>query len=365
MVEIFNLKITSLEKTVETILEPVYSKIRGREILLKPNVLGAYPPEKAVTTHPELVRVLYRKLKEMGARPVVGDSPGGTVTDPYRAAEISGILESCEGNFINLTGDLLEVSLSKNPKIAKIWISRRYYESLFVINLPKMKTHSLTIITGAIKNLYGIIPGGLKLHLHSEAPSLEEFSSLLVDIYEIRPPNLNIMEAILAMEGEGPAHRQPREVGLILSSENAVELDAITSHIMGIPPRRVPHIRIAHQRGLGEIEPAKIKVKGELVKIPSFKPPSAFRSFLEKTLNRYARILVLTPLVNTEICTKCSDCATNCPRDAIKLSPYPVINRNLCISCFACAETCPQGALSIPTIKEEFAHRLRRRIPRS
>ncbi len=362
MIEIFNLKNTSLDNAIDSILSPIYSKVRGVEVLLKPNILGAYPPEKAVTTHPDLIRTLYRKLKDMGAKPIVGDSPGGTVTDPNMAAKISGIYDACEGNFINLTGDIVEINLPKNPKIPKIWVSRKYLESPFVINIPKMKTHSLTIITGAIKNLYGIIPGNFKLRLHSEAPTLEEFSRLLADIYEIRPPDLNIMEAILAMEGEGPAHGQPKEVGLIISSENAVELDAITSQIMGIPPIRVAHLRIAHQRGLGDIEPAKITISGTILKIPSFKPPSALKSFLEKTLNRYARILTLTPELNFEKCSKCGDCTQNCPRNAIELLPYPKINSKLCISCFVCAETCPKGALIIPTVKKEMLNRIRRRI---
>lgn len=365
MVNIYDLKKISLEQAIESILKPYSFKLKGMDVLLKPNLLGAYPPEKAVTTHPALVKTLYQHLIDIGAKPVVGDSPGGTVTDYKKAAEVSGILEACAGNFINLTGEIVEVNLKGNKKIPKIWVSKKYLEAQFIINLPKMKTHSLTLLTGSIKNLYGILPGNFKLKLHSEAPSLRDFSSLLIDIYEIRPPDINIMEAILAMEGDGPSHGKPRELDLVLSSENGVELDALTSHIMGIPPQKIVHLKLAYERGLGEIDIAKISISGDLKKIKPFKTPPTFKNLLETTLNRYAKTLSITPELKKEKCTKCGDCQKNCPKLAINLQPFPEINKEVCISCFVCVENCYQGAFIIPSVKKEFINRIKRRIIKS
>ncbi len=363
MVNIYDLKTNKVESVIFEILKPFEPSVNKKEVLIKPNLLGAYDPEHGATTHPEVVKHIYQQLKVLGANPIGGDSPGGTVTDFDFAASISGLKQACEGNFISLTREVTEVNLPANKKIPSIFISDFFKNAPFVINVPKMKTHTLTTITGAIKNLYGIIPGSLKLKLHSEAPSIEEFSSLLIDILQIRPPDINIMEAIIAMEGDGPAHGSTRKTNLILFSTNAVELDAIAAYMMGIEPRKVHHLRIAYQRGLGEINPEKIKVTGNLFRIPSFKPPSTYKTFLERTLNRFANIIALTPDINNKICNKCGDCIKNCPKNVITMKEYPFINRTDCISCFVCAENCPMGAIYIPkTIKDEFNARIKRRM---
>ncbi|MBT9174958.1 MAG: Ferredoxin [candidate division WS2 bacterium] len=363
MVNIYDLNTNKIEPIIFEILKTFETSVNKKVVLIKPNLLGAYDPEHGATTHPEVVKHIYQQLKMLGANPIGGDSPGGTVTDFEFAASISGLKQACEENFVSLTREVTEVNLPANKKIPSIFISQLYKNAPFIINVPKMKTHTLTTITGAIKNLYGIIPGSLKLRLHSEASSIKEFSSLLVDIYQIRPPDINIMEAITAMEGDGPAHGSIRKTNLILYSTNAIELDAIAAYMMGINPRNVHHLRIANQRGLGEINPEKIKVIGNLFRIPSFKPPSTYKTFLERALNRFANIIALTPNINTKICTKCGDCIKNCPKNAINMKEYPLINRADCISCFVCAECCPVGAIYLPkSIKGEFNARIKRRL---
>jgi ferredoxin len=222
------------------------------------------------------------------------------------------------------------------PKIVK--------EADLVINVPKLKTHTLTKMTGAIKNLYGCVPGGVKQSLHREAIGEQKFSHLLIDIYSHIKPGLNIMDAVIAMEGEGPASGKPRKVGLILASRNTIALDVAASRLMGFHPSQILAIEDAVKRGLASYD---IEVVGDFRKIPDLKfiQPNRFKRAIVKTfLTGMSKEKIVC---DKEKCIKCGICMKHCPMKAITLCPYPEINSKKCIRCFCCIEVCPHHALHL------------------
>jgi ferredoxin len=212
------------------------------------------------------------------------------------------------------------------------------------INTCKLKTHTLTKLTGAVKNLYGSIPGGVKQMYHRDAKGEKNFSNLLVDIYQNIKPELNIMDAVIAMEGEGPSSGKPKNVKLLLASKNAIALDIAASELMGYSPKKIFTIKEAVKRKLGNYN---IKIVGDLKKIPNlkFEKPSSFKRVMVN-----AFLIGMTRekiIVDKDKCVKCGLCAEKCPMKAISLNPYPIINPRKCIRCFCCIEVCPQHAIHL------------------
>jgi uncharacterized protein (DUF362 family) len=212
----------------------------------------------------------------------------------------------------------------------------------YIIDMPKMKTHMLAKYTGAIKNLYGLIPGGMKQKLHNYARDEKKFSELLVDIYQNVKPQLTIMDAIVGMEGHGPTSGHPKKAGLILASRNAVALDIAATKIMQINPKEVYHIAEAVKRGF--YPNFNFELAG-LKKLPLIHFRKAHIEKRKKVIKGLFREVPI--VVDEGKCVKCGICAKYCPAKAIRLAPYPVINRKKCIRCFCCMEVCPKHALSL------------------
>ncbi len=108
------------------------------------------------------------------------------------------------------------------------------------------------MITGAIKNSYGFIPGAQKAMLHKAAGSPKRFHEAIVAVFSLRVPDLFIMDAVVGMEGNGPASPDLRDIGLILASDNAVAMDAVVADMMGCDPGRILFLQKAKAAGLGE-----------------------------------------------------------------------------------------------------------------
>lgn len=235
----------SLRSLVEEIFETFPRNWQGKKVLVKPNILAPHPPESAVTTHPALVRCLVEVLKNLGAKVIVGDNPGvGGYGRSKKSADACGLFEASMGCFLNLGQNPVQQRV-ESKYFDSLAISREVLEVDEIVNLPKLKTHSLTVLTGAIKNTFGYIAGGDKMRIHASCPTPMQFAEALVDIYSLRPPTLNIMDAVVAMEGNGPANGSPIRLGKILASDNAVSLDAVAVHFLGQKIKRVPHLEIA------------------------------------------------------------------------------------------------------------------------
>lgn len=323
--------------------------LHGKKILLKPNILGPYPPEKGITTHPSLVQAIIEFLKKKGAFCLVGDNPGlqGYAANE-RCAKISGIWEAAKECFINLAKETTQVEI-QSPFLKNLIISKIILDVDYIINLPKFKTHLQTKITGAVKNMFGIVVGAEKARVHLTASKPENFAEALLDIYQIRPPDLTIMDAIVGMEGNGPSGKDLRPIGKILVSDNGVALDTLMAEMMGLSPHKVDYLRLAAARGLGEIDINKIEIQGQWTRLKDFKLPftlasqGKFGTLLNKVFYRFfsrPRLKFLRSL-----CTKCRVCIVHCPVGALSMKDGLSLDQSKCVACYCCYELCPQQAI--------------------
>lgn len=319
---------------------------KGDRVLLKPNLLAACLPEVGVDTHPEVVRAVIRLTREAGGTPLVGDSPGGCVK-VEEVYELSGIKKICEEESAEL------IKFNRVSDREGVPIACEALEADKIISIPKLKTHCLTVITGAIKNIFGIVPGIFKSECHRLHPHVEDFARLLVDIFSFVRPSLSIMDGIVAMEGNGPRSGNIKELGLIIASSDSVALDSVASSIIGLNPSDVPTTVEANKRKLGEAELKKIEVVGESlrnVKVDGFKLPKmpALIHLPARLLNVLAPLGRFRPKINPKRCQQCNLCVDSCPVKAIEVYPYGYrIDYQKCILCLCCNEVCPHQAVFI------------------
>ncbi len=346
-------KVTDLAAAVREALDFLDYDFSGRRVWVKPNLLGAHLPEAGVTTDPELVRWVVRELRRRKpADVVVFDNPGGALnTDIASFIRPTGVIEASQGAFRTAPQTPTMLKL-RSRFVAEIPVSTFIGESDIILNLPVFKTHALTILTGAVKNLFGIIPGGHKSFLHTVTGSADEFAELLVDIYQTVPiPVLTIVDALRGMDGQnGPSGGRVLDIGRIIAGTNPVAVDAVMALMAGTDPGSVPTTRIAASRGLGPAEQALIELVGDFAQVKGFRLPSRRVAALATGLagSTAYRLLQRRPLLDRRNCTKCQRCADNCPARAIAMSPFPVIDRQKCIMCYCCIELCPEQAMIVP-----------------
>ncbi len=326
----------------------------GQTVLLKPNLFSAHTPDHAVTTHPELVRQVIRLCEKAGAGKIwVGDSPVGG-QDERKLWSSTGMLEAVSGT----TAELKSWQTPQTPLKCgdDILAVPEWYSSVdTVISLPKLKAHCLTTLTCGLKNVYGIVSGQAKIQFHMKYPSPLTMSAFLVRVFTELKPQLTIADAVIAMEGNGPAHGHPAPVGVLLASRDTVALDAVGCSALKIPPSAVPMIRLASESNLGRMDKSMIDCMDSGVsrlQAVRMKPSLArILRYIPEPLYRLSTILwQLRPGIIAKQCVKCGNCVTNCPRKTIhKHAPtgYPRINQKDCIACFCCMESCPQGAIAL------------------
>jgi uncharacterized protein (DUF362 family)/Pyruvate/2-oxoacid:ferredoxin oxidoreductase delta subunit len=325
----------------------------GDRVLIKPNLLKARPPEAAVTTHPEIVRSVIRLVQEAGGQALVGDSPG--MGDLKKVAEKAGILDVVQEESA-LLADFNDVVQLKNAgRFQRFEVARVVHEADVLINLPKLKTHGMTTLTGAVKNLFGCIPGKRKVQWHfNTGVNHDLFMRMLIELYVLLRPSLTVMDAIVGMEGNGPGSGDPRAVGVIIAGRDAVAVDAVSSHIAGVSPHRLPILQAAARSGTGETNLQQIELLGDPL---SNLPVSPFRlpprAHLEWPLPEWMRkslknAFTARPVINAESCIQCGICQQHCPQKAIQNSGKSLTVRYRdCIRCFCCQEFCPQGAVTV------------------
>lgn len=326
---------------------------RGRKALVKPNISDPLPPEKASNTHPLFVKAVIEIAQEAGSEVWVGEcSAGGGEGITAKCLEISGIgavVRETGVEFRNFQEEpFVQRAIPNSKVLEKTDFASAFFQADLVVNLPKLKTHGLTFMTGAVKNCFGFVHPQERKYLHKTFPKREQFSQGLVDIYSFIKPHLTIMDAVVAMEGEqGPSFGNPRKLGMVIAGEDGVAVDAVAANIIGYNPLAIPIIKYAEERGVGVGSLERIEVVGSRVKkVTDFKLHPLFDNKYRK-IEGFGKSFVMLPEVDRLKCIKCGTCAENCPVGAIKMSPYPVIDRRKCIMCYCCHELCPTGACKL------------------
>jgi len=319
---------------------------KGEKVLVKPNILSGSLPERGANTHIEIVRAVVKLVKQCEAIPVIGDNPGGSARpkDVYRSSGMSSVADK-EGVALAEVRDV--------KMVGGIPIASYFFECDKIISLPKMKTHNLTILTGAIKNMYGAISGAHKTELHKRFPTLKEFVNVLLDVFGAVRPHLVLMDGVIAMDGDGPATGTLKSAGLLIAGQDSVAVDSVFSHLIGVNPFNILTTKEAHGRGLGEIELENIEILGERIEnafVSEFRlPRSNIVMRLPGPLVKVmAGLVKFRPYINERLCKKCRICAESCPVAAITIGErQSVIDFQKCIRCMCCNEVCPYSAVEL------------------
>lgn len=312
------------------------------------------PAEKGIVTHPVFVEAVLNLLKALAADITVGDDIQSGSGDGF---QLSGFRQMCQRagvRLINLRETGFVETACHGHFLEKVYLSKTLLDADVIINLPKLKTHSLCVFTGGVKNIYGTIPTGLRRKFHGQYIRNEDFSQVGTDIFSAVRPRLTIMDGIIAMEGEGPAAGSLRRLGVILTSQDAVAVDAVATKIIGLNPLDIYTTRYAAERGLGIGYLPDIKIVGETidsVTLTDFRPPASVVKVLIRRVPRGLPRFILgqfsiKPNVIERRCTGCTECQKICPVGAISESSQTAkIAHDICIECMCCHEVCRFDAI--------------------
>jgi uncharacterized protein (DUF362 family)/Pyruvate/2-oxoacid:ferredoxin oxidoreductase delta subunit len=336
---------------------------KGEQVVLKVNLLRGAPPDEAVTTHPSVVLALSKEVEAAGGIPIVADTPSGTISQKRlrKVYDATGLLELEKRGELRLNWDI-SVSRVSHPEgkvLRSVDILKAVDEADAVITVPKLKTHTLTGITGATKILYGVIPGLAKAGYHAKLPEVDRFCDMLLDLVVLVKPRLSVMDGIVGMEGEGPSAGKLRRGNVLLASADSFALDVAMAAFMGADPRAIPILEAARKRGLAPLSADGLALLGDPlgnVRAGDWKLPSTRVGFWENMsdrlpapfMRRMGSLLVRRPVPDRKLCNACGECAQNCPQKCIRIVNDVVrIDYARCQSCFCCSETCPRKAMRV------------------
>jgi len=318
---------------------------KGSRVLIKPNLLAPAPPEKAIVTHPLIIRAAVEYVLQKGAHPVISDSPASGSFE--KILRESGIKKALEGLKVEFKEFRKAVTVEVGKPFGKIEIAEDAMNADLFINLPKLKTHTQMLLTLGVKNLFGCIVGMKKPEWHLRAGMDREiFARLLVRIYQAVNPSVTIIDGILAMEGQGPGRSgEPRKIGIIAGSQDTAALDIALCRMLGITPKRLLTNKIAIEEGIANED---VEIDGVMPEIRNFKfPEMTSGMFGPKQFHGFMRRhLTQRPVCNDKMCKLCGECWRYCPAEAISHSKKRIsFNYDKCIRCYCCIEVCPHGAL--------------------
>lgn len=229
----------------------------GSTVVVKPNLCTAVPEKWSMSnTDPRVAHALCELLLTRAAKVFVVESDGLRQT-AWEAFDVSGYrsLEALGVTLVNLSeAEQVEVDV---PPAGRVKLPRLMLNNDVFITLPVLKTHALTYFTGSIKNQWGCVPQYDRILLH------QYLNPMLAELHAIFKPQLSIMDAIIAMEGRGPANGKPRRMDLLLASRDSVALDATCMRLAGLDPERCQHLMLTAQKGLGQWQEDAISVDGD------------------------------------------------------------------------------------------------------
>ncbi|MDY7028979.1 MAG: DUF362 domain-containing protein [Spirochaetota bacterium] len=338
--------------------------VADKRVLLKPNILRDAPVNKAVTTHPEFVRAAIRLCRELGAAEImVGDSPGVHLAN-FRGTScgIHQVVEEEGAVWVDFSGPKYRVPVPE-PYLEKEFILTGALQEVdAVISLPKLKTHQLMGYTGAMKNLFGLLPGYAKAAFHVKYPGRDDIGRMIVDLVSAVKPHYALMDGIVGMEGPGPGNGYPRSVGLVAVSSSLLALDMIAAEFIGYRWNDIPSNRFGAERLDGIGSPDDIEVRGAALeelrpknfqRIEENRPGVLLRILLRFSFIRRIEIRMRPrPVFDHDKCILCGECVAICASRALAFEGSGedrrvVIQYKQCIRCYCCHEVCPADAISI------------------
>jgi len=312
----------------------------GKRVLVKPNILIPKSPESAATTHPAVIEAVCAAFVEVGADVAVIDSTGA----PHKKMFLrlmygrTGIKKAVKQSGAKLSFDTsaTEVNFPQGEILNEFSVLKPVYDADLVISLAKAKTHGFQLMTGCVKNMFGCIPGLAKPRLHRRFQKREDFAKMLVDVCEFIKPGLNILDAIVGMEGQGPASGDPKPTGVILGGISPYAVDVAQCYLMGLKIDNIYTINEAVSRGLSPGSPNDLEWLGD--------DPKDFRQIYKPAVINETDAV---PYISDN-CTGCAACVRVCPMKCMKIIDNKVkINVKECIKCYCCHEFCPEKAIEL------------------
>ena len=357
---------SEVEASLREALEPLggLSCLKpGMRVAVKVNLVTALKPDAAATVHPSVVCAVVKMLRERHAEVVIGDGPGGLYSASYLRVvyDVCGMKQAEKfGAKLNDDFSVQEAEFPEAVQAKRFPYTAYLGKADVIIDLCKLKTHGMMGMSCAVKNFFGTIPGLKKPEFHYMFPRPEDFANVLVDLYEYSAPRLCICDAVIGMEGNGPAMGSPRKIGCLIAGRNGHMLDAVAAGLIGLTPADVPTLHAAVKRNLLPEDLSSISVFGDpgQFAVPDYQTVPAQGDVFFHVLGNglpgkiadliVGRVMTPFPALEDASCVGCGKCAQICPAKAIAMHQgKPRIDRRICIHCFCCQEFCPKGAMKV------------------
>ncbi|MEG1426955.1 MAG: DUF362 domain-containing protein [Oscillospiraceae bacterium] len=332
----------------------------GMTVVIKPNLVTKAAPNSGIITHPKLVEAVGLVVQERGGNVLIAESSGGLFTPTAMNAIFSacGYTEIAKRHNFSLYLDCESTSVDLPDAVLckRMNVINPYIHADYIINIAKLKSHCMTMLSGAVKNLFGTVPGLMKPELHCRFPNKSDFAQMLVDLCEYVRPNLSIIDGIDAMEGDGPTGGVKRFMGVVIASESPYAADMTAAAIANMNPASVLFLNHAARRGLCPKTTDSLELLGDSIEShlkKDFKLPKSkdvdFIARLPRFLRPVAKkIATPYPTIRRKQCIGCGKCAESCPAHTIQIVDCKaVISYSSCIHCFCCHEMCPLHVIDI------------------
>ncbi len=348
---------------IKTVLQACLARLEQKEpilktgmrVVLKPNLVSARRPEEAATTHPEFLAAIIELCLERGCTVCLQESPAGKQDEAKlrliaRRCGIQPLLDQYPIEWNPST----ETILHYLPRTGiEVPVLKALAEADLVINCCKLKSHSYTGFTGAVKNHYGAISGLTKAQLHARFAKRSDFCAMIADLAESLAWPLVLMDAIVGMHKEGPTNGEPISLNRILAGTNCFAVDEMAMRLVNLPADQMPIQAAALALGCWKKEDQHwIALTPEAMEInTNFEAPLRSRGILallpaaERTLSHW---MAAYPRVDTARCLGCGECVRDCPAKTIQLKAQKAwIDHRRCIRCYCCQEVCPANAVRL------------------